>query len=113
MVADAVPSPDAIPKIEADLRPSADGSAFAIYRANSAPMTAISLPAGASAADFRFRTTSYQLPDALIFHVSAAAQVMHRGAEQFALGADQFMIAVQVAGQVRGRCGDNDIRVDP
>jgi AraC-like DNA-binding protein len=107
------PRPDAIPKLEADLKPSADGSAFEIYRANSAPITAIGLPAGAAAADFWFRTTSYQLPDALIFHVGAAAQRMHRGAKEIALGADQFMIAVQVRGEVRGRCGENDIRVEP
>jgi AraC-like DNA-binding protein len=110
---DTSPHPDAIPRIEADLKPSADGRAFELYRANSAPITAISLPTHGSAADFWFKTESHQLPDALIFHVSAAAQRMRRGPEQLALGADQLMISAQVTGQVSGRCGDRDIRVDP
>lgn len=112
MPSDIAPPPDAIPKIVSDLQPSADGGSFAIYRDNSAPMTVIGLPAGASAADFWFKAQSYQLPDGLIFRASAAAQVMHRGAVQIALGDDKFLIQALVAGQVRGRCADRPLSVD-
>jgi AraC-like DNA-binding protein len=107
------PQASAIPRIEADLKPSADGSSFTAYRDISAPLTAISLPPGGSAADFWLKTLSYQLPDTLIFRVSSAAQVMHRGPEQIALGADQFMISAQVEGHVNGHCADRPVSVGP
>jgi AraC-like DNA-binding protein len=109
----SAPQASAIPRIEGDLKPSADGSSFTAYRDISAALTAISLPPGASAADFWVKTASYQLPDTLIFRVSSAAQVMHRGPEQIAFGADQFMISAQVEGHVNGRCGDRPVSVGP
>lgn len=63
-------------------------------------MCAVVLPKDLSAEDFWFRTTLFQLPDAVLFRASAPGHSMHRGPKEIALGGDQIMMAVQIAGQV-------------
>jgi AraC-like DNA-binding protein len=86
--------------MDVDLPPSLDGTAFAIYRQNSAPVCAITLPEGDKASDFWFKSTVYQLPNAVLFRAASAAHVMHRGADEIALGHRQIMLTAMIQGEV-------------
>lgn len=96
----AVPGTPLLSRMEVDLPPSPDGTGFAIYRQNSAPVCAITLPEGDKASDFWFKSTVYQLPNAVPFRAASAAHVMHRGAEEIALGHRQIMLMAMIEGEV-------------
>jgi AraC-like DNA-binding protein len=97
---------DRLPSFSFELPPSEDGASFAVYRQNSASLCAITLPEGASASDFWFSSTIYQLPHGMIFRASSAAHNMRRGPEQMAGGRNnEIMMIAQVSGQVNTTTG--------
>lgn len=92
--------PDAISCIDVDLPASAEGSAFTAYCRNTAPVCTVTLPGDATAAGFWFKSTAFQLPNAVLFRAASAAHVMHRGPEEIALGHRQILLQVLVEGEV-------------
>jgi AraC-like DNA-binding protein len=86
--------------MDVDLPASPDGSAFAVYCSNSAPVCTITLPSGAKASDFWFKSAVFQLPNAVLFRAASAAHVMHRGSEEIALGHRQIMLLALIEGEV-------------
>lgn len=99
-----------VPVMRGSLGPSPDGSAFAIFRANSASLCEIGLLDGADAADFWFRSTLYQLPRAIAFRAASAGHTSRRGPEQIALGHDEIAIFVLTAGRTDGVCDGRRVR---
>ncbi len=95
-----MPGTPLISRMDVDLPSSPDGSAFAVFRRNSAPVCAITLPDGAKASDFWFKSTVYQLPNAALFRAASAAHVMHRGPDEIALGQRHIMLLALIDGEV-------------
>ncbi len=108
------PPADRLPSFSFALPPSADGSSFTAYRQNSAPLCAITLPEGASEADFWFNSTIYQLPHGILFRAASAAHNMTRGPEQMAGGNNsEIMMIAQVSGRADSVCGERRTVVEP
>lgn len=95
-----MPGTPLLSRMDVDLAPSSDGAAFAVYCRNSAPVCAITLPDGAKASDFWFKSTVYQLPNAALFRTASAPHVMRRGPEEIALGHRQIMLLGLIEGEV-------------
>lgn len=107
------PSADRVPQFSADLAASPDGASFAAFRQNSAATCEIGLREGASAADFWFRTTLFQLPRAMLFRAEAAGHTTRRGAEHIAQGNSQFAIYAFIKGRSETVCDGRAVIAGP
>lgn len=103
----------AVPRFDIDLPPSPDGSSFAAYRAQSAPICAAALPDGTDPGSFAFRSTVFQLPDAVLFRASSSAQRMIRGPAELTQNPDGIMLAAQLEGTVTADYGSREVLVRP
>jgi AraC-like DNA-binding protein len=81
------------------LGPDPDGAALAHYRQNIELLYQLDI-ASETAARFWSHAVTYQLPHAVLASVESVAQTLSRGPAEIARGGDQYVIYLQVSGEL-------------
>lgn len=101
-----------LPKYDMRLGPDTDGTALALYRQNIEILYKLDLEPDA-AARFSAHAITYQLPHAVFAQVDSVAQTLRRRPEEIARGGDQFLLHVQVKGELESIYGGHARNVRP
>jgi AraC-like DNA-binding protein len=100
------------PKFDMRLGPDGDGAALAAYRQNIGLLYNVDFTPEA-AARFFSRAVTYQLPTAMFASVESVAQTLTRGPAEIARGGDQFLIYVQVEGELDADYAGRERKIRP
>lgn len=83
------------------------------YRRTVSGLYDVSLPSAAAEARFSANALIYQTTRASLTRATSQAQVLRRGPQQVAGGADQIVVYLQVDGRVVSRIGKRSISLEP
>jgi AraC-like DNA-binding protein len=101
-----------VPKFDMRLGPDTDGSALALYRQNIELLYRLEI-SGPAAANFASHAVTYQLPRAVLASVASVAQALSRGPAEIARGGDQFVLYLQLTGDLDATYGGQRRKIGP
>ncbi|MGE0501823.1 MAG: helix-turn-helix domain-containing protein [Rhizobiaceae bacterium] len=102
-----------VPRFATDFPASPDGSGFASYQREARFLAQIELPPDGDAAAFHFRSTGWQLPQAVLFRAESAPYLMRNRPSSSDGGLDQMLITVLERGVTTGVAAGRRFSMQP